>query len=191
MREPHPLQRIGHSRIFQHIVWIAIVVVFHSATEAVSLTPDDSGCIKWRDSLVTAGVRSLSIHDIPGAQRYFTAAYRCGMNKDSMCYFAAEMFIQRFVLDTALVFNSALEKSTTFDRELQIAQRVRIYRLLGRERTADSLLAKGRGYNRHEFTIRAGGSRKSTTIGSITFIPQNFTIHPDEDYDDAGTGAFQ
>jgi hypothetical protein len=177
--------------IFKKVFFTAVTVLSFFSTVRAELTPDDTGCIRWRDSLVVAGVRSLAINDFYGARRYFTAAFQCGMHRDSMSYFAAEMYLRRFALDTALVFNRALEKSTTFSRTLRDEQRSRIYRLLGRTDLADSAAALVKTPLRHDISLNVSGLRRDMVIGPITFLPQQITITPGDEYDDLGKSVFR
>ena len=177
--------------MFKKVAFATVSAVSFFFSASAELTPDDSGCIRWRDSLVAAGIRSLDSNDFFGARRYFTAAYQCGMSSDSMSYFAAEMYLRRLVLDTAIVFNQALEKSPDFSRELWAEQRARIYRILGRTDQADSLLAKGNNRLRHDLSLAVSGSRRDMVIGPITFLPQQISITPGDDYDDLGKSQFR
>ncbi len=177
--------------IFKAAAFAAALAVSLFSSASAQLTPDDTGCIRWRDSLIVAGVRSLGANDFYGARRYFTAAYQCGMSRDSMSYFAAEMYLRRFELDTALVFNQAIEKSSTFSRELWAEQRARIYRILGRTDQADSLISKRKNRLQHDLSFAVSGSRRDMVIGPITFLPQQFTISPGDDYDDLGKSLFR
>jgi hypothetical protein len=177
--------------ILKKTAFTIIVVVSFFSFASAQLTPGDTGCIRWRDSLIVAGIRSLDVDDFFGARRYFTAAYECGMSRDSMSYFAAEMYLRRYVLDTALIFNQSIEKSASLKRELWAEQRSRIYRILGRTDTADSLLLNGTRSFRHELSLAVSGSRRDMVIGPITFLPQQITITPGDDFDDLGKSTFR
>jgi hypothetical protein len=148
--------------------------------------PPGMDCAKWLDSMIAAGVCSLERNDIPAARQYLTAAYECGMSKDSMHYFAAEMYLRSGAYDTALIFNWALEKGGRFDRNSFLDQRVRIFRATGQNRSADSLEALFRKRTSHTISLTASGARNGMTIGTISIIPQQLSFDPPEDIDDAG-----
>jgi hypothetical protein len=165
---------------------ITALLLFTPALSA--LTPDDTGCIRWRDSLIVAGIRSLDQHNASAAQRYFTAAYECGMSKDSMCYFAAEIYLCRFAVDTALSFNRALEQSPTFSKELRSTQLARIYRLVGSDRQADSLMALTgeKGKDRYDISLSVSGVRSILALNTFVVLPQDISLSIDPDIEDIG-----
>lgn len=164
--------------------WIktALVVLVIAVPSFAALSPDDTGCIRWRDTLIVAGIRSLDRQDAAAAERYFTAAYQCGMSKDSMCYFAAEMFLARMIPDTALVFNGALEKSTTFSQELRKEQRDRIYRLMSRGDSLESPEKK----DRYEASIGFHAIRSIVALNPLFVLPHKILLSIDPDTQDIG-----
>jgi hypothetical protein len=162
----------------------AAFVVFAFVTQGA--VPPGIDCAKWIDSMIAAGVRSLERNDIPAARQYMTAAYECGMSKDSMHYFAAEMYLRSGAYDTALIFNWALEKGGRFDRSTFLEQRARIFRGAGWNRSADSVEALFRKRTLHNISLTASSARNGMTIGPISIIPQQLTFDPSEDIDDAG-----
>jgi hypothetical protein len=164
----------------------AFCIIAIATVAAQGAVPPGMDCAKWIDSLINAGVRSLERNDIPTARQYLTAAYECGMSKDSMHYFAAEMYLRSGAFDTALIFNWALEKGGRFDRKLYLEQRARIFRTAGGNRSADSLQALYRRRTRHDVSLSASSARNGMAIGPITFIPQQLTFKPEADIDDAG-----
>jgi hypothetical protein len=162
----------------------AAFLVFAFVTQGA--VPPGIDCAKWIDSMIAAGVRSLERNDIPAARQYMTAAYECGMSKDSMHYFAAEMYLRSGAYDTALIFNWALEKGGRFDRSTFLEQRARIFRGAGWNRSADSVEALFRKRTLHNISLTASSARNGMTIGPISIIPQQLTFDPSEDIDDAG-----
>ena len=148
--------------------------------------PSAPDCPKRLDSLVSAGQTSLDSGDVAGARRNFTTAYSCGMSKDSLCYFAAEIYIRAHELDTALTFNWALEKAGRFSRALCFSQRARIFRLIGWNREADSVLALSAGGERFDVEADVSASRGMLTLRPFSLTPINYLFNPGEDIDDRG-----
>ncbi|MBN1761101.1 MAG: hypothetical protein JW863_22425 [Chitinispirillaceae bacterium] len=149
--------------------------------------PPGMDCMKWRDSMITAGVRNLDGGNLDAARSYLTAAYECGMSKDSMHYFAAELFLRSGALDTALTFNRALEQGGHFSRKAWLEQRSRIFRRAGWIRPADSLVALYSNHGRHDISATFTGIRNGMAINGITFMPQRYLFtFPDVDIDDYG-----
>ena len=143
-------------------------------------------CSNRLGSLIIAGNRYLDNNDVANARRCFTKAYKCGMSKDSLCYFAAEIYMRSFAPDTALIFNWALEKSGRLKRELYMSQRARIFRMIGLKREADSLFALIRKNDQHEASVVASASRTVMSLAPFSLIPINLTLTPDIDIDDIG-----
>ncbi len=166
--------------------FIFFYAVFSS--HGASSGPD---CPKRLDSLIIAGSRCLDSNDVSGARRYFTMAYKCGMSKDSMCYFAAEIYLRSFAPDTALIFNWALEKAGRFKRELCMEQRARIFRFIGLKHEADSLFALIRKKDQHDAALIASASRSIMSLAPFTLMPINLTLRPDIDIDDIGREALR
>jgi hypothetical protein len=142
---------------------------------------------RWIDSLVVAGIQSLANGKITDANRYFTIAYRCGMSKDSMLYFAAELYIRSMALDTALTFNWGVERSAHLPSALYLEQRSRIFRLMGWTRQADSLIALMRKKIQLDCSLNLSGSRNILTLNPIMVPPKsNLVFRPEDIIDDAG-----
>jgi hypothetical protein len=145
---------------------------------------------RWIDSLVFAGIRSLDSGNVSNANRYFTIAYRCGMSKDSMLYFAAELYMRSMALDTALTFNWGVEKSAHLPRSLYLEQRSRIFRLIGWTRQADSLLALLHKKVQLDFSLNVSGSRNILALNPIMIPPKsNLIFKPNDIIDDAGNAG--
>jgi len=164
-----------------------VSVLFFSAFGAtVPLTPPDTGCIRWRDSLVVAGMRSLDTRNFTDAGRYFAGAFRCGVRKDSMHYYIAELYLRQMVLDTALVFNMAVEQAGTFPRELWTVQRAKIYWLIGRKKQADSLLTTLQEKERHDLSLSFSGRRSVLALNKFTYVLHPTLYSLSNDTDDMG-----
>jgi hypothetical protein len=145
-------------------------------------------CPHRLDSLITAGNRCLDLADLPCARRCFTTAFKCGMNRDSLCYFAAEIYIRTFALDTALTFNQAAEKGGSLPREVFLEQRSRIFRSIGWNREADSILSLIRKKEQHDIAVNIFASRGIMGLNPLTLAPQQRTFPIPEDIDDIGHG---
>jgi hypothetical protein len=174
--------------------WSAIVppTTTPTASAPAAAAPMPHCPSKWIDSLIKAGIRSLDSGNISNARQYFTFAYKCGMSKDSMLYFAAELYIRSFALDTALTFNWGLEKGGHLPRELYLEQRSRIFRLIGWNRDADSLLAIIRKKERHEVSLYAFASRNILLLSPFSLAPINLPFDmTNADIDDIGKGGFR
>jgi hypothetical protein len=169
-----------------HCAATAFFVIIFAAIIVHGAVPPGMDCAKWVDSLIKAGMRSLERNDISAARQYLTAAYQCGMSRDSMHYFAAEMYLRSGAFDTALIFNWALERGGRFDRKLYLEQRARIFRAVGGGRLADSLEALYLRRIRHDISLSASSARNGLLIGPFSFILQQLTIKPETDIDDAG-----
>lgn len=167
-------------------VFIALITVLSPAED----TPGSDGD-KWRDSMIVAGVRSLARKDIAAARRHFTAAYKYGMSKDSMHYFAAEIFLRSGAPDTALTFNWALEKGGHFDRVVYLEQRARIYRSVGWHHAADSVEALYRKRTLHDIILSVSEARNCMALEQLTILPQQLLLEPPDDIDDAGNGGIR
>lgn len=142
---------------------------------------------RWIDSLVCAGKRSLDSGKTADAKRYFAIAFDCGMSKDSMFYFAAETYMRSFAPDTALTFNWGLEKIGHFPREVYLEQRSRIFRLMGMQQKADSILSIIRKKYRYDISVNISGARNILTLNPVVVPPVNeFFFNPDAIIDDAG-----
>ncbi len=191
MMHPHRL-REGASRRRRREGGRALVFIFYCAVFSGSALARGPDYAAWIDSLVAAGNRSLDSHDQVSARRYFTAAYKCGMSKDSMYYFAAEIYLRAFAADTAMTFNWALEKSGHFKREIYLEQRARIFRAIGWKREADSLLAFIRKKEQHDVGLFASASRSILSLSPFSLAPINLTLRmPDADIDDNGNGGLR
>jgi hypothetical protein len=142
---------------------------------------------RWIDSLVCAGKRSLDSGNTDDAKRYFAIAFDCGMSKDSMLYFAAETYMRSFAPDTALTFNWGLEKTGHLPREIFLEQRSRIFRMIGMQQKADSILSIIRKKHRYDLSVNVSGSRNILTLNPVIIPPVNKTFfEPGEIIDDAG-----
>ncbi|MBN1578121.1 MAG: hypothetical protein JW913_16285 [Chitinispirillaceae bacterium] len=165
---------------------IGIVLLFSRSDGAVAARPAID-CRRWTDSMIVAGIRMLKSGMPDSARQYFTAAYRCGMSRDSMYYFAAELYLSKGATDSAMTFNMALERRGNFDRRLYLEQRTRIFRALGMKRFADSVVARYSRSGRHDLIIDGTGSRSILSIHGLTLMPQRYTLDfPEDDIDDAG-----
>jgi hypothetical protein len=161
-----------------------VLLLFPVADCAV---PPGIDCPKWVTMMIASGVASLKQGDVAAARRYLTAAYECGMSKDSMHYFAAELFLASGAIDTALTFNFAIERAGHLSRQLYLEQRVRIFRAIGWHRAADSLSALYSKYGRHDLSLTAAVYRSGLAIGDIMFMPQLYPFSfPGVDIDDLG-----
>jgi hypothetical protein len=167
-------------------VMIMTVLFFPLYSASEPLTPPDSGCSKWRDSLVVAGMHSLDSGRFADARRYFAGAFKCGIRKDSMYFYISELYLRQMVLDTALVFNQAVEQAGTFPRALWTMQRAKIYWMIGRKKQADSLMTSLQAKKRHEFSLFFSGTRNTMALNKFTFIPQHLSLSPVKDTDDLG-----
>ena len=139
--------------------------------------------------MIVAGKRSLQNNELDSAKLYFTAAYECGMSKDTLYYYVAEIYLRRGSIDTALVFNWALERNGVFDRETCLKQRSRIYRTVGWRKKADSL-SSGLTRKGTEQSVSLGlsGGRDIMSLAPVSFLPYDLTVTPDPDIDDEGYG---
>lgn len=169
------------------LLYLFFIIVSVQAQELPQKCP-----ARWVDSLVFAGIRSLDSGNISNANRYFSIAYRCGMSKDSMLYFAAELYMRSMALDTALTFNWGVEKSAHLPRSLFLEQRSRIFRLMGWARQADSLLTLIRKKVQLDFSLNLSGSRNILSLNPIMIPPKSDLIFkPGDIIDDAGrTGIY-
>jgi len=140
---------------------------------------------------VNAGNRSLDSNNLVNARHLFALAYQRGMSKDSMFYFAAEIYLRSFNFDTALIFNWAVEKKGNLQRNLYLEQRARIFRLIGWKHQSDSLLRLIRKKELHEWNINTSVQRSSINLGQFTLTPINLSLTPDEDLDDMGRLGFR
>jgi len=142
---------------------------------------------RWIDSLVNVGKRSLDSGKTDDAKRYFAIAFDCGMSKDSMFYFAAETYMRSFAPDTALTFNWGLEKIGHLPREVYLEQRSRIFRQMGMQQKADSILLIIRKKHRYDLSVNVFSSRSILTLNPVVIPPVNETFfNPDAIIDDAG-----
>lgn len=170
-------------------IWLAItIIILFCNTFSVYGNTDQKHCQpRWIDSLVNAGVRSLDSGNVTNASRYFTIAYRCGMCKDSLLYFAAELYMRSMALDTALTFNWGLEKGGTLPRELYLRQRARIFRLMGWNQQADSILSLILNKEQYDCSFNIVASRSILSINPITLPPRTDRVFRiDEAIDDVG-----
>ncbi|HLV30604.1 MAG TPA: hypothetical protein VKY57_03435, partial [Chitinispirillaceae bacterium] len=149
--------------------------------------PPGIDCAKWKDSLITAGISSLQNNKIDSARFFFAAAYDCGMSRDSMYYFAAEVFLQSGVFDTALVFNWALQNSGNFDPKTCQEQHNRIQKAIECSRKKkSSRLVDQAGKKKYSIVFRSSAERNKIKLNPVSFIPYAFTYDPHSDIDDAG-----
>jgi hypothetical protein len=177
--------------VFLCVVFSGLAGSSRAEVPSVALTatpPPMSECPSRLDSLIISGNRCLDRLDIQCARHCFTQAYKCGMSKDSMCYFAAELYIRSFALDTALAFNRALEIKGRLKRELFIEQRSRIFRMIGWQREADSLAALIRKKERHDIALNVYASRSVMGLTPLTLAPAQRSFSIPEDIDDIGNG---
>jgi hypothetical protein len=190
-RDPSPTHFLGQAGLPTACVFFYVVFSSLAAPRAAEPAAPSpmSDCPTRLDSLIIAGNRSLDSLDIPNARRYFTTAYKCGMSKDSMCYFAAELYIRSFALDTALAFNRALEIKGRLKRELFIEQRSRIFRIIGWQREADSLAALLRKKERHDISVNVYAARSVMGLTPLTLAPAQRIFSIPEDIDDIGNGS--
>jgi hypothetical protein len=137
--------------------------------------------------LVCAGKRSLDSGKVFDAKRYFAIAYECGMSKDSMLYFAAETYMRSFVLDTAMTYNWGLEKLGNLSADVYLEQRSRIFRMIGWNHQADSILALIRRKDCYDLSVNVSASRSMLTLNPVIIPPKGkSTFNFDEILDDAG-----
>jgi hypothetical protein len=177
-----------HNPHCRRVLFPAVLLFYLITTPLIhAAVPPGMDCTKWRDSMITAGVRNLENGNLAAARNYLTAAYECGMSKDSMYFFAAELFLRLGAIDTALTFNRALERGGHFRRGAFLEQRSRIFRSLGWVRPADSLVALYSRHGRHDISTTVAGTRNAMAINGITFMPQRYLYtFPDADIDDYG-----
>jgi hypothetical protein len=168
---------------------VSILTCFFICTLfSISTASPPPDCSKRMDSLVAAGIQCLDSNDIPGVRHFLAQAFKCGMGKDSMLYFAAELYIRIFKLDTALTFNMSLERRGNFQRELYLNQRARIFRMIGWERQADSLQALTRKKDRYDLSLNTSVSRNILALDPFTLVPQQMLLSIDNDTNDVGNG---
>jgi hypothetical protein len=170
---------------------IRLACVFFCAVISISGTTTAPGCYARIDSLVLAGKKNLAKNDIVNARRCFAEAYTCGMSKDSMCYFAAEIYLQASAFDTALTFNYALEKVGHFKPETYLEQRARILHSLKNKRGRDSLPALFQKKDRYDASVNTSASRSVIALKPFTLTPINFDFKPGVDLDDKGNEGFR
>lgn len=188
MRE---VRTVSDAAIMKTVMMMTVLFFACFPSSSDTFTPD-SGCGKWRDSLIAYGMRNLDSGRIDDAGRYFAGAFKCGMRKDSMYYFLSELYLRRMAFDTALVFNMAVEKAGMIPKERWVLQRAKLYWLIGKKQEADSLLSllKKPGELRYKGVVSLSLMRNNLKLNPFTFIPQNFFLNPDKDIDDMGLCNF-
>lgn len=174
-------------RWWERKVIIIVVIAVFSLTQATAGAQKPAVMPAHKtDSLVITGKNCLEKKDLNCARACFTLAFRNGMSKDSMMYFAAEIYLRKLAADTALVFNRGLELRDKFKREHILEQRSRIYASIGLKRQADSLLALSRRGLRSELSLYAYVSRNLVAFDKFLFAPLDLIIEPQNDIDDKG-----
>jgi hypothetical protein len=183
-----PLHILYHLRGKAYSAWLLLAFILICNTFSALGNNTQQHCQpRWIDSLVNAGIRSLDSGNVIAASRYFSIAYRCGMCKDSMLYFAAELYMYSMALDTALTFNWGLEKGGHLPQELYLGQRARIFRLKGWKQQADSILSIVRKKEQYNCSFNVYASRSILSINPITIPPKIDRIfRADEIIDDIG-----
>lgn len=161
-----------------------IVAVLIMVQETVAVDSSETVSSLTIDSLVTAGKYYLNKNDFDRARVYFSYAYHKGMSKDSMMYFAAEIYLLKHALDTALVFNHGLELNARFNKKAILEQRSRIYASMGLKRQADSLMSIKQRKVRSYISLYAQCSRNLFAMNPFLFSPLDFIVTPDNDIDD-------
>lgn len=171
----------GHGWLIPVILLLSAFISVHGANTVKNCEP------RWIDSLVNAGKRSIDSGQISDAKRYFSIAYQCGMSKDSMLFFGAEIYMRAFELDTALTFNWGLEKNGHFSPMVYLEQRSRIFRMMGWNRQADSIVALLKKKMSYDFSMKVSASRNILTLNSLIIPPKSdLVFRPDDLIDDAG-----
>jgi len=179
-----PLMHAGKGVMF-FVGMCLLCCHLHADGAAAGKSPVDCG--RWTDSMIVAGKRCLDKNALDSARQFFTAAYHCGMSRDSMYYFAAELYLRGGAVDSAMTFNRALERSGRFDRHTYLEQRVRVFSAGGMKDKADSLAERISPWGKHEFRIDCSAFRSVLSINGLTLMPQRYTLHfSDNDTDDVG-----
>lgn len=92
-------------------------------------------------SEIQKGLNALENNKPDSALFYFWKASKNGMSKDSLYYFLTEIYIQKKVLDTALMLNYAINSNRNSDIKNQVLmQRHTIFVLLNLSKRADETL---------------------------------------------------
>lgn len=104
-----------------------------------------------------------------------------------MYYFAAEVYLRSGVLDTALVFNWALQNGGKFDPPACREQRERIQKAIdsSRKKITPGVIGKT-VKKKHSIVLRSSVGRDKIKLNPVSFIPYNLTFDPEADVDDAG-----
>lgn len=177
------LSGLFHAR---HVLLLMMVLLFLFGiiTFSQCAVPSGLDCTKWKDSMIVVGIRYLQNNEPDSARFFFAAAYYCGMSKDSMYYFAAEVYLQSGKPDTALVFNWALQNSKKFDTKICSEQRERIQKAINlymSSKAAEQIVKRS-----HFFSIKSFAERNKIKLNKVSFIPYQFVFDPKPDIDDAG-----
>lgn len=178
------MNMFGLCRLLCRWKWVSIeittlLLVYETAGAAVSH-------FHKIDSLIIAGKYCLEKKDPECARANLTYAYRLGMSKDSMMYFAAEIYICEMAADTALVFNRGLELRGKLKKEAILEQRARIYASIGLKKQADSILVCSRRSVISGLSVYAYGTRNTFAMKRFLFAPLDYTFSPENDIDDMG-----